>query len=115
MRKIEIYWLDERNLDGHDNGGWVYRITGDDTGGGAIGQPETLGPDSSVEEVIATLAQQLRVARDQAILGMLAQHRSLTEISDIMRLSERQISRIAQRYGQGRGRGRPAKQTTTDT
>ena len=119
MRRIEIAWQD----DGADSG-WVCRIDGSIyDGGGHVGDvPEDLPRDASPEAVVAAWLRsrgalgdaclacgQAAPERDQLIAQLVGEGRPLREIGEAVGLSERQVTRIAQRAGIRRPRGRPAK------
>lgn len=123
MREIRISWQD----DGPDSG-WVCRIDGSIyEGGGHVGDvPEDLPRDAPPEAVVAAWLRsrqalgepcltcgQAAPERDQIVASMVGEGRPLREIGEAVGLSERQVTRIAQRAGIRRGRGRPAKPVET--
>lgn len=122
-RKIEFYWLDEPDLDGKDNSGWVALIDGS-TDGHVADVPEDLPREASPEAVVAAWLRrrqplgapclacgQAAPERDQLIAQLAGEGKTNEEIGAATGLGERQVTRILYRLGFRRPRGRPAKQT----
>lgn len=107
--------------DPDDGEGWRYYVSGSETDCGALGDPESLPEDAPPEQIQAAWLRsrqalgdpclacgQAAPERDQLIAQMVGERRPLREIGEAVGLSERQVTRIAQRAGIRRPRGRPA-------
>ena len=124
MREIRVRYAYVTDL--ADGEGWRYYVSGAETDCGALGGPESLPEDAPLEQIQAAWLRSRQALggpclscgaaapeRDQLIAQRVGEGRPLREIGEAVGLSERQVTRIAQRAGIRRGRGRPAKPDET--